>query len=176
MDCRAPTPDRPILLVGLPGAGKSTLAPLLAKALGLPARDSDALIEQAMGRSIAEIFAGEGESRFRAEERRVLERLLSGPAAVIAAGGGALLDPGLREAAQARATTIWLDADLDTLAARLGDARGRPLLVGDIRARLTALKRTRDPIYATAPIRVDAGLVPEAVVTAILDALAEPVP
>jgi shikimate kinase len=94
---------------------------------------------------------------------------------VIAAGGGAPLDPDLRAIARKRAIMIWLDADLDTLAQRLGDARDRPLLAGDVRARIAALKAARDPLYALAPIRVDAGPPPAAVVTAILTALAEPV-
>ncbi|MGQ0661499.1 shikimate kinase [Sphingosinicella sp.] len=175
MDRPAPRPSRPILLVGLPGAGKSTIAPLLAARLGLAAHDSDALIEAALGRSIADIFREHGETRFRDEERRMLGELLAGPAAVIAAGGGAWLDAETRASVLGTAATIWLDADLDTLAARLDDGRDRPLLAGDVRGRLAALKVARDPLYALAAIRIDAGQAPERVVAAILAALAEPV-
>ena len=173
MDRPSPTPSRPILLVGLPGAGKSTIAPLLAAALGVPSHDSDALVVAALGRSIAEIFR-ESEAGFRAEERRVLGELLAGAPSVIAAGGGAWLDAETRALGLARATTVWLDAELDALAPRLGDSHDRPLLGGDAGGRLVALKAARDPLYALAPIRVDAAPPPPQVVGGILAALAEP--
>jgi len=170
-----PTPSRPILLVGLPGAGKSTIASLLAKTLGLPSHDSDRLIEAALGRSVADIFREEGEAYFRREERRVLLSLLTGSTAVIAAGGGALLDPDVRALAGGRTTMVWLDAGPDILTARLGEAVDRPLLAGDVRGMLAALKAARDPVYALAPIRIDAAPPRMEIVDAILAALAEPV-
>ncbi len=173
MDRPALPPSRPILLVGLPGAGKSTIAPLLAARLGLPTYDSDLLVEGALGSSAAEIFRDEGEAAFRDEERRVLSALLTGPPAVIAAGGGAWLDSATRTCALALATTIWLDADVETLAARLGEGLDRPLLAGDARGRLAALKASRDPVYALAPIRIDAHPAPSQVVVAILAAMSE---
>jgi shikimate kinase len=163
------------MLVGLPGAGKSTIAPLLARRLGLASHDSDALIVAETGEAIADIFRVAGEGFFRAREKQILRFLLAERPAVIAAGGGALLDPELRADARERATMIWLDADLDTLAERLGEAGDRPLLAGDVRARLAALKAARDPLYALAPIRVDASPPKARVVAAILAALAEPV-
>lgn len=168
-------PDRPILLVGLPGAGKSTIAPLLAARLGSPAHDSDALIEAAHGRSVADIIREDGEAAFRAEEGRIVAELLDAGRSVIAAGGGAWLAPEIRALATDRAAVIWLDAPLEALAARLGDARDRPLLAGDVRARLTALRAARDPVYALATVRVDAGRAPALVLAEILAALAEPV-
>ena len=167
------TPDRPILLVGLPGAGKSTIAPLLAARLGIPSHDGDAQIEN--GRSIAQIIRDGGEAAFRAEERRVVMALLREPASVIAAGGGAWLCEEIRSLAMERAKTVWLDAGLDTLLGRLGEARDRPLLAGDVRASLAVMKQARDPVYALAPFRVDATGSPSSVVGAILAALAEPV-
>lgn len=173
MDRPATPPSRPILLVGLPGAGKSTIAPLLAAALGLPSHDSDALIEAVHGQSLPDLFRAQGEAAFRSEERRVVANLLAGPAAVIATGGGAWLDPEIRAVASERALTLWLDADLETLVRRLGGARGRPLLAGDVRARLAALKAIRDPIYGRAHIHVDATSTPASVVAAIRTSLAE---
>lgn len=175
MNRPAPTLDRPILLVGLPGAGKSTIAPLLAARLGLPSHDSDALIEARRGRSVTEIIRDNGEARFRAEERGIVAALLGGAASVTAAGGGAWLDAGVRAIASEHAIAIWLDAGLETLIGRLGEALDRPLLTGDVPARLAALKAARDPIYALAAVRVDANRAPATVVELILAALAEPV-
>lgn len=174
MDRPAPTPSRPILLVGLPGAGKSMIAPLLAAPLGLPSADSDALVEATLGRKIDDIFREDGETHFRAEERRIICELLAGPPTVIASGGGAWLDAETRALALAKATVIWLDTDLDTLAGRLGGARDRPLLVSDPRGGLAALTAARDPLYALAPVRIDATQAPLKIVSAILAALAEP--
>lgn len=176
MDRPATPPSRPILLVGLPGAGKSTIAPLLAAALRLPSRDSDDFVEAALGRSVVDIFRNEGEARFRAEESRILAELLAEPPSVIAAGGGAWLDADTRMSALTYATTIWLDADLDTLIERLGNERQRPLLAGNARERLATLKAERDPLYALASLRIDAAQTPPDIVAAILVALAEPAP
>ncbi|MGE0180565.1 MAG: shikimate kinase [Sphingomonas sp.] len=172
MDEPAPRPIRPILLVGMPGSGKSTIAPLLAAHLGRPAHDVDALVETRLGMSIARIFARHGERGFRAEEKELIAALLAGPAAVIAAGGGAFLDPETRALVLERGYAIWLDADLVTLTARGLDGATRPLLAEP--GRLAALKASRDPVYALAQVRVDAGQPPDAIVAAIVTALAEP--
>lgn len=172
MDDPAPTPKRPILLVGMPGSGKSTIGPLLAARLGLPFRDTDAMIETRLGTSIAQIFEQYGEARFRADEKALMTALLHEPAAVIAGGGGAFLDPGTRAVAISCATTIWLDADLATLSRRLGAATDRPLLASA--DRLAALKAARDRVYALAAIRVDASPAPDRVAAGIVAALTEP--
>ena len=172
MDEPVPRSSRPILLVGMPGSGKSTIGPLLAERLGLPFHDCDAMIEQQLGMTVAQIFARLGEARFRAEEKGLIGTLLEAEPAVIGAGGGAFLDPEIREAALKRAVPVWLDAGLATLAKRLRGVDERPLLAG--RDALAAMKAQRDPVYALAPMRVDATLPPGEVVGAIATALAEP--
>ena len=172
MDEPAPRPTRHILLVGMPGSGKSTIGPLLAARLGLPFHDGDAMIEARLGLSVAEVFARRGEGRFRREEKRLLAELLGGPPAVIAAGGGAFLDPQTRALAAEHAVAIRLDADLQTLERRLRDMKDRPLLAGE--GALAALKAARDPVYALASFSVDASRAPDAVVATIIAALSEP--
>lgn len=166
--------DRPIALVGLMGAGKSSIGRRLAARLGLPFADSDDEIERAAGLDVAGIFARDGEPAFRDLERRVIRRLASGPPRVIATGGGAFIDEETRTLLRARCLTIWLDADLDTLASRVrsGDAR-RPLLDGrDPRAALAELATERNPAYAEARLRVTSGpRPPEETVGEILDRL-----
>lgn len=172
MDEPARQSSRPILLVGMPGSGKSAIGPLLAERLALPFHDSDILIEARLGMSVAQIFARHGEQRFRAEEKCLVAALVAGPPAVIAAGGGAFLDAGMRALATGRAISVWLDVDLPVLAARLRGSTGRPLLTGD--GDLAAIKAERDPLYALASLRVNAANPPGEVVAAILAALAEP--
>ena len=104
--------DRPIVLVGLMGAGKSTVGRRLAKRLGLPFVDSDAEIEDAAGASPAEVFERYGEKDFRDGERRLVARLVDGSVGVIATGGGAFVDPRTRELLNAKAITVWLDAPM----------------------------------------------------------------
>jgi shikimate kinase len=148
-------PDRPIVLVGLMGVGKSTVGRRLAARLGLTFVDADAEIEIAAGMTIAEIFERYGEAHFRDGERRVIARLLDSNTGVIATGGGAFMNETTRALILARATAIWLDADLDTLAQRVGRRDDRPLLRGkDARAVLGDLAAVRNPVYALAPIHV----------------------
>src|ERR671921_1274240 len=107
--------DRPVVLVGLMGVGKSTVGRRLAKRLGLPFVDSDAAIADASGFSAAEVFERYGERDFRDGERRLVARLMDGSVGVIATGGGAFVDPRTRELLNQRAITVWLDAPVDIL-------------------------------------------------------------
>ena len=110
--------DRPVVLVGLMGVGKSTVGRRLARRLGLPFVDSDAAIEDAAGLSPAEVFERYGEDDFRDGERRLVARLMEGDVRVIATGGGAYIDARTRELLNTRAITIWLDAPVEILAER----------------------------------------------------------
>jgi shikimate kinase len=174
MAAAVPSPEKSIALVGMMGAGKSTVGRRLANRLGLAFVDADAEIEAAARLSIAEIFELYGEARFRDGERRVLARLIDGPPRVIAAGGGAFIDPGTRALMLARCTAIWLDADVDTLAGRVGRRNHRPLLKGqDSLTRLGELAAVRNPFYAQAHIRIaTGGLAHEKTVQRIIAALA----
>ena len=164
---------KPIVLVGLMGAGKSTVGRRLAQRLNLPFVDADAEIELAAGMTVAEIFDKFGESYFRDGERRVIARLIDGSRNVIATGGGAFINDDTRELILSAATAIWLDADPAVLAERVKRRDTRPLLRGrDPQEVLTDLAAVRNPFYAMAPIRVLSYQAPhDATVTAILKAL-----
>ncbi len=164
---------RSIVLVGLMGAGKSSVGRRLALRLGLPFTDADDEIEAAAGRSIPEIFALDGEAVFRTGERRVIARLLDGAPRVLATGGGAFIDPETRAHIRARGVSVWLRADLDVLVRRCQRRRNRPLLKdGDPRATLERLMDERHPVYGEADCVVESGNGPhEAVVEAIVCAL-----
>jgi shikimate kinase len=145
-----------VALVGLMGAGKSSIGRRLAQALALPFTDADAEIEAAADATIEEIFAREGEDAFRKGERRVIARLLEASPQVLATGGGAFMDPGTRALLRQRAISVWLRADLETLLSRVSRRGNRPLLKnGDPRAVLTRLMAERYPVYAEADITVD---------------------
>ena len=147
--------SRHFALVGLMGAGKTSAGRLLAPRLGLPFHDSDEAVAHAAGVSIPELFAHQGEPAFRALERNMLARLLSGQRAVIATGGGSVTDPDNRAALREQAYTVWLDASPATLARRLAGAGDRPLLSrGDPKAILAQLAEQRRPFYAAADLRV----------------------
>jgi len=165
--------DRPIVLVGMMGAGKSTIGRRLAKRLGIDFVDADAEIERAAGRSIVEIFEELGEDAFRDGERRVMMRLLDSSPQVIASGGGAFLDRQTRDTIKARAISIWLDADLEVLLERTARRDSRPLLrQGDPREILARQAAERRPVYAEAAIHVVSSEGPHRqVVDAILEAL-----
>ena len=146
---------RPIVLIGLMGVGKTTVGRRLGVRLGLPFVDADHEIEIAAGLSVAEIFERFGEAHFRDGERRVIARLIDGTPKVIATGGGAFMNEETRALILKRATAIWLDADLDTLAQRVSRRDHRPLLRGkDARAVLGELAAVRNPVYALAPVHV----------------------
>jgi shikimate kinase len=164
-----------LLLVGMMGSGKTTVATLLGERTGRPVRDSDAEVERSTGRTVVEIFADEGEGAFREQERLVLERALQErEPAVIAVAGGAVLDPRNRAAMHEGGTVVWLRAELATLAERVGDGRGRPLLAGDAAAELARLSAVRAPLYAElADVTVDVDrATPEEVADSVLEAVA----
>jgi shikimate kinase len=165
--------QRTIALVGLMGAGKSSVGRRLALALGMPFRDADEEVERAAGRSVADIFAELGETAFREGERRVIARLLEEPPQVLATGGGAFMNPETRRLIAEKAVSVWLKADLDVLARRVGRKTDRPLLHGrDAREVLEELSLERDPIYALADITVDSVESPHhTTVQTIIDAL-----
>lgn len=148
---------RSLVLVGLMGAGKTSVGRRLARVLHARFADADDEIVTAAGMSIPDIFALHGEPRFRDLERRVVARLLDEPPMVLALGGGAFVDLDTRRAVKARATSVWLRADLDTLVARTARRRGtRPLLEGgDARAILARLMDERYPLYTEADYTVD---------------------
>jgi len=168
-----PPRDRSIVLVGLMGAGKTSVGRCLARHLDLPFSDADEEIARAAGRSIAEIFADFGEAAFRNGERRVIARLLAGPPRILATGGGAYMDPETRGRIRAAGMAVWLRAELDVLHERTRRKTTRPLLAdGDPRATLERLIRERYPVYAEADIVVDSRLEPlETTVARVLDAL-----
>jgi shikimate kinase len=167
--------DRPVVLVGLMGVGKSTVGRRLAKRLGLSFVDSDAEIEDAAGYSPAEIFERYGEQDFRDGERRLVARLIEGDVRVIATGGGAYIDPRTRKLLNERAITVWLDAPIDILAERTSrrDTRAQ-LRNGDPRLVLERLAEERRPSYEEAHIHVKSGAGAHGdVVDAIVQALEE---
>lgn len=150
--------DRPIVMVGLMGAGKTSIGRALARRLGVPFVDSDKEIEAAAGCSVVDIFAMYGEAEFRRVEQRVISRLLDAPPArkVVSTGEGAFITPAVREMAMSRALTIWLKADLELLVKRTNFRNTRPqLLNADSRQILAQLIRERYDIYAMADITVE---------------------
>jgi len=147
--------DRPIVLVGLMGVGKSTVGRRLAAILKRDFIDADDAIEEAAQRSIAEIFEEFGEAYFRDGERRVIARLMEGNTGVIATGGGAFVDPETRALILESAIAVWIDCDIDTLVERTSRRDSRPLLRdGDPKAILSRLANEREAHYRQAQIRV----------------------
>ncbi|MEO5641170.1 MAG: shikimate kinase [Sphingomicrobium sp.] len=150
-----PSLDRPVVLVGLMGVGKSTIGKRLAKRLGLDFVDSDDAIEDAAGAPAGEVFERFGEASFRDGERRLVARLMDGAVRVIATGGGAFVDPATRALLNSRAITVWLNAPVEVLAERTARRDTRPLLKGpDAKAVLERLARERAGAYAEAHIHV----------------------
>src|SRR3954453_13277490 len=170
--------DRPVVLVGLMGVGKSTVGRRLAKRLGPPFVESDSAIEDAAGFSAAEVFERYGEEDFRDGERRLVARLVEGDVRVIATGGGAYVDPTTRQLLNDRAITIWLDAPVDILAERTSRRDTRAQLRNrDPKAVLEKLAEERRPSYAKAHIHVKSGDgahkdVVDAIIAALHDYLA----
>ncbi len=157
IDALARRIDRPVVLVGMMGVGKSSVGRKLASLLHMPFVDADEEIERAAQMTIPEIFEQFGEAYFRDGERRVIARLIDGPGtrAVIATGGGAFVNEGTRELVLERAIAVWLDSDIETLLERVSRKDNRPLLKqGNPREILTRLKAEREATYAQAPIHV----------------------
>jgi shikimate kinase len=162
------------VLIGPPGSGKTTVARELARRLDVTARDTDADVEAAAGRRIADIFVDEGEPAFRELERRAVEAALADHDGVLALGGGAVLDPRTEASLEGR-RVVFLDVKIADAARRIGFNRERPLLLGNPRARWTQLMETRRPVYErVATVRVETdGRTPAEVADAVLTGLPE---
>ena len=169
---------RTVALVGMMGAGKTSIGKRLAARLEVPFADADHEIEAAAGMSVAEIFSRFGEPYFRDGERRVIARLLAEKPLVLATGGGAYMDDVTRATMKEAAFTIWLKAPMESLLGRVKKRRGadqtRPLLANnDMRGTLERLLSVREPVYATADMVLESGDEPHAVLLdKILAALA----
>lgn len=147
--------SRSVTLIGLMGAGKTTVGRKLANYLSVPFRDSDAEIETVSRMSVPELFEAYGEPEFRALEARVIARLAAEGPQVLATGGGAFMREETRAILAEKAVTVWLKADLETLMERVGKRPGRPLLQApDPEAVMRDLMAVRYPVYATADITV----------------------
>ncbi len=150
--------ERTIVLVGLMGAGKSSVGRLLARRLKVSFVDADDEIEKAAGCSVEDIFEAHGETAFRDGELRVIARLLDGPVHVLATGGGAFMEPRTRDKIHEKAVSVWLRAELELLFERTARRKDRPLLKrGEPHAVLARLMAERYPIYAEADVIVDSG-------------------
>ena len=167
--------DKTLVLVGMMGAGKTSVGRRLAGILGVPFRDADVEIESAAGCTINEIFERYGEPAFRSGERKVIARLLTDPPHVLAAGGGAFIDEETRQRIKEHAVSIWLRAPLDLLIQRVLRKDTRPLLRNtDSKATLERLLREREPIYAEADLVIESDEGPhDVVVKRIVAALEE---
>jgi shikimate kinase len=167
--CRA----RPVaVIVGPPGAGKSTVAALLAQRLGVAVRDTDVDVEAAAGKTVSDIFVDDGEPAFRELERAAVAVALAEHDGVLALGGGAVMDPRV-EAALGGHVVVFLDVRIAEAAQRIGFNRDRPLLVGNPRARWTRLMEVRRPVYqrvATVTVATD-GRTPDEVADEVVEAL-----
>jgi shikimate kinase len=166
---------RSLVLVGLMGAGKSTVGRRLAQTLKLPFRDADHEIEAAAGMTIPEIFAIHGEEHFRDGERRVIARLLQEGPIVLATGGGAFMNEETRQRIAEHGISLWLKADLDILMRRVRKRATRPLLQNpDPEGTMRRLMELRYPVYGTADITIDSHEAPhDRVVADVIKALAE---
>jgi len=172
----APATNRAVVLVGMPGSGKSSIGRRLAARLGLPFADADAEIEAAAGLPITDIFTRYGEPHFRDGERRVITRMLAGPPTVLATGGGAFADPRTRAAIRASgALSVWLRCAMPTLLRRVVGREHRPMFLNaDPREVLERLTAIRHPLFAEADIIVDCtDEPPEVTMRRVLDAIAD---
>jgi shikimate kinase len=170
---RAGLGSRSIVLVGMPGSGKSAVGRRLAPRLDLPFVDADEEIEQAAGKPISEIFADHGEAYFRDGERKVIARLLGAGPQVLATGGGALTADETRDNIRRLGVSVWLKAELPVLARRVSKRGNRPLFAGrDAETVLEDLMKTRYPLYEQADLIVESRDLPhEVIVGEIIEAL-----
>lgn len=163
-----------VLLVGMTGSGKSTVAPLVAAGLDRPWVDTDEEVERATGKTVEATFWEDGEAAFRGEERRALAVAVAvANPAVIAVAGGAVLDADNYRLIENSGTVVWLRAGMETLIERVGDGSGRPLLEGDAPRALSELDKVRSPLYAAladAIVDVD-GRSPEEVAALVIEAV-----
>jgi shikimate kinase len=166
--------QRSLVLVGMMGAGKSSIGRRLAQRLGIPFVDADPEIEKAAGMSIPDIFSTRGEPEFRAGEARVIARLLDGGPQVLATGGGAFMNADTRKAIATKGISVWLKAELDVLMRRIKRRQDRPLLkTDDPGATLRELIEARYPTYELAELTVQSREVPhDKIVDEIVDVLA----
>lgn len=134
------------VIIGAPGAGKTTIGRRTAERLHLPFADSDHLVEQSTGKKVADIFVDLGESEFRRLEAEAIAQALASFTGVLSLGGGAVMNPSTREVLKGQ-TVIWLDVDLSSAAQRVGLNAARPLLMGNVRATLSDLMKQRTPVY-----------------------------
>ncbi len=159
---------RSVVLVGMMGAGKSSIGRRLAARLGIPFVDADTEIESAAGMTIPEIFEKHGEPYFRAGEARVIARLLDGKPSVLATGGGAVMDANTRDLIAAKGISVWLNADVDVLVKRTKRRTDRPLV-----EKIKELMPLREPFYAQSKIVVHSRDEPhDTIVNEIMGALA----
>lgn len=166
--------NKSLVLVGLMGAGKTTIGRRLASALAMPFVDSDNEIVEAAGCSISDIFEIYGEQVFRDLELRVMTRLISGTPCVLATGGGAFIQPSIRALVKEKALSVWLKAELEVLVERVSRKDTRPLLKsGDKKEILARLMQERYPVYGEADIVIDSNAgAHEQVVDSIVNAIA----
>ena len=144
-----PGPGQPAaIMIGPPGAGKTTVGALVAALLGLDFVDADMVIEQAVGKPVGDIFVQDGEEAFRALERATAARLIGGHPGVLALGGGAILDPGTRDLLAGQ-RVVYLETGFASAVHRTGLDAPRPLLLGNPRARMKTLLEERLPVYAS---------------------------
>ena len=165
--------DKPVVLIGLMGAGKTSVGRFLARRLALPFADADLEIEKAAGMSVSEIFEKHGEDYFRTGERRVIRRLMGEGAQILATGGGAFMCDQTRELIKKGGISVWLNADIDVLMRRVLRRDTRPLLqTEDPQAVMQALIDQRYPIYGEAKVMVKSRDVPhDVIVDEIVDAI-----
>lgn len=160
---------RPLVLVGMMGAGKTTVGRRLASRLGRKFVDSDTEVEQAAGMSIDDYFAAHGEPEFRAGEARVITRIMEEKNIVLGTGGGAFMHEGIRELIKTNAVSVWIKADFELLFARVSRRTTRPLLkTDDPRQTLKDLIDIRYPVYAEADITIISQDVPHDEVATVL--------
>jgi shikimate kinase len=174
LELRAALGTRSIVLVGMPGCGKSAVGRRLAPRLDIPFVDADEEIEQAAGKPITDIFKEHGEAYFREGERKVIARLLGAGPQVLATGGGAFMQAETRDNIRRNGISVWLRAELPLLLRRVLKKSNRPLLLDDPEGTMIRLMDTRYPVYATADITVESREAPhDIIVGEVIDALTE---